>query len=314
MTGDVIILGAKGRFGRAAVDAFLEAGWRVRALARDWSGAPPGGREIRVVGDAFSGASLGEAALGCDVIVNAVNPPYPRWSRDMPRITSAVLAAAKSSGATVMIPGNVYNFGAAMPARLDEATPQRARHRKGRLRIAMERTYAEAASEGVRTIILRGGDFFEGVRSGNWFEDHIIARLDQGKVMYPGPLDRVHAWAFLPDMARAMAGLAGQRSRLDAFTRIGFPGYALTGRELVDGLERVSGRSLVVRSMPWPLIRVLGLVMPQMREIAEMAYLWRVPHAIDGAGLADLLPEFSPTAFDDALRIALDVREASPAP
>mgnify|MGYP003671594345 CR=1 FL=1 len=124
-------------------------------------------------------------------------------------------------------------------------------------------------------------------------------------------MTRVHAWAYLPGMARAMAGLAAQRSRLGAFTRTGFPGYALTGRELVDGLERVSGRSLVVRPMPWPLIRVLGLVMPQMREIA---YLWRVPHAIEGAGPADTLPEFSPTALDDALRFALNVREASPAP
>lgn len=308
MSGQVIILGARGRFGRAAVTAFLEAGWRVRALARNWSGAPSAGQEIRVEGDALNAASLSAAAAGCDVIINAVNPPYPKWSRDMPRLTKAVVAAAKQIGATVMVPGNVYNFGAAMPARLDEETPHRARHRKGKLRIAMERGYADAAEAGVRTIILRGGDFFEGVKSGNWFEDHITAKIGQGKVMYPGPLDRVHAWAFLPDMARAMAGLAAERSRFAPFTQIGFPGYALSGRELVDGMERICGRSLRVNSMPWPLIRVLGLVMPQMREVAEMAYLWRVPHAIDGARLAELLPDFSPTAFDDALRIALGVR------
>ncbi|WP_339746622.1 NAD(P)H-binding protein [uncultured Maricaulis sp.] len=309
MPGQVIILGARGRFGRAAVTAFLEAGWRVRALARNWSGAPPAGRETRIEGNAFNTASLSAAVAGCDVIINAVNPPYPKWSREMPTLTKAVIAAAKQSGATVMVPGNVYNFGTAMPPRLDEDTPHRARHRKGKLRIAMERAYADAAKAGVRTIILRGGDFFEGVKSGNWFEDYIIAKIDQGKVMYPGPLDRVHAWAFLPDMARAMAGLAAERSRLAPFTQIGFPGYALTGRELIDGMERICGRSLRVNSMPWPLIRVLGLVMAQMREVAEMAYLWRVPHAIDGARLAEILPEFQPTPLRVALATALGVRD-----
>ncbi len=32
----VIVLGAKGRFGRAAVAAFTDAGWTVTELARAW--------------------------------------------------------------------------------------------------------------------------------------------------------------------------------------------------------------------------------------------------------------------------------------
>ncbi|WP_417491530.1 NAD(P)H-binding protein [Maricaulis sp.] len=305
MSGQVIILGARGRFGRAAVTAFLAAGWSVRALARDWTGAAPAGGETRVTGDAFSAASLGAAAAGCDVIVNAVNPPYPKWSRDLPRITRAVIAAAKQTGATVMLPGNVYNFGRNMPPRLDAATPQRARHRKGGLRVEMERAYAGAAADGVQTVILRGGDFFEGVKSGNWFEDHITANIARGQVMYPGPLDRVHAWAFLPDMARAMAALAGQRAALPSFETIGFAGYALTGRELVDALEGVAGRRLKITGMPWTFLRLLGLVNAQMREVCEMEYLWHVPHAIDGARLAQLLPDFQPTPLAQALAIGI---------
>ena len=65
--------------------------------------------------DAFDPAQVAGAARGMDVIVNALNPPYPRWTRDLPRLTGSVIAAARESGATVMIPGNVYNYGAAMP-------------------------------------------------------------------------------------------------------------------------------------------------------------------------------------------------------
>ena len=305
MPGKIIIIGAKGRFGRAAVTAFLAAGWSVRAFARSWDGEKDLTDAILISGDAFDAKVLGNAAKGCDVIVNALNPPYPRWTRDLPRMTTAVIEAAKVSGATVMVPGNVYNYGAHMPPRLTETTPQAPTTRKGHLRTNMERAYAQAADAGVRTIILRAGDFIERQKTGNWFDSHITNNIAKGSVMYPGSLDRVHAWAYLPDLARALVGLAEKRATFAAFEEFGFAGYELSGQDLVDALERSSGRSLKIKGMPWPLIRILGLVMPQMREVAEMSYLWRTPHAIDGGKLAAILPEFEPTPLDVAVAEAL---------
>ncbi len=303
MDGKVIVLGAKGRFGRASVDAFVNQGWRVRAFARQWDEREVPGRLERLSGDAFDGEALAAAASGCDVIVNALNPPYPQWRRDLPRLTAAVIRAARKTGATVMIPGNVYNYGAAMPARLNEATPHAPTTRKGRLRVEMERAYAEA--EDVRTIILRAGDFIEREKTGNWFDSQISKNLARGKVMYPGPLDRPHAWAYLPDMARAMAALAAKRDSFASFEEFGFPGYGLTGRELIEAMELVTGATLNVHGLPWPLLHLLGLVMPQMREVAEMAYLWDVPHAIDGTKLSAVLPNFRATPLPVALADAL---------
>ncbi len=307
MAGDVIILGAKGRFGRAAVDAFLASGWRVRVFARSWSGTPGGAGVDRIAGDGLDAPGLAAAAMGCEVIVNALNPPYPKWAQDVPRLTASVIAAAKQSNATVMVPGNVYNYGAGMPERLTEQTPHAPTTRKGRLREEMERTYAEA---GVQTVILRAGDFMERQKTGNWFDSYVAAHVAKGRVVYPGPLDRVHAWAYLPDLARAMAALADKRNELARFESFGFPGYGLTGEELVDALARACGRGLKVKSLPWPMIRMLGLVLPQMREVGEMSYLWRVPHAIDGSKLAAVLPDFQTTPLAAALTEMLDLRAA----
>ncbi len=303
MPRTVIILGAKGRFGRAAADAFVIAGWQVRSFAR----CPMEGSSAikHIAGDAFDAQALARAARGCEVIVNALNPPYSRWQRDLPRLTTNVIAAAQASGATVMIPGNVYHYGAAMPARLAEDTPAAPTTRKGRLRAEMERAYAEAVAEGVRTIILRAGDFIERKKTGNWFDSYIAAHVAEGRVMYPGPLDRTHAWAYLPDMARAMTVLADKRAGFAAFEEFGFPGYALTGQMLVDAMARSAGRKLKIKGLSWPMIRLLGCAMPQMREVAEMSYLWRRPHAIDGAKLAAALPEFRATPYEAAIAEAL---------
>ena len=294
----VVVLGATGRFGRAAVTAFSDAGWEVTGTARHW----PMPDAQHVIVDPADAEALSAVARGQDVIVNALNPPYPDWAKEVPRFTKAVIAATRSSGATVMIPGNVYNYGAAMPERLHEDTAWNAHTRKGAIRVRMEHAYRDA---GVRTIVLRGGDFLEAAQSGNWFDAQIAAKAWAGRVMYPGPRDVVHEWAWLPDMARAMVGLAEQRADFAPFEEFGFAGFALTGNDLVDLIERAVGRSCRVNGMPWPVVRMMALVSPLMREVSEMRYLWRVPHAIDGSKLAQALPDFIPTPAPEAIATAL---------
>ena len=174
MPGRVVILGAKGRFGRDAIEAFLESGWQERAKARNWTTDTVFDRRVEVIeGDAFDPSAVIAASQSCDVIINALNPPYARWTKDLPRLTALVIAAAKASGATVMIPGNVYNYGAAMPEVLTEDTPHAPTTRKGRLREQMEDAYAIAADECVTTIILRASDFIEREKPGTWFDTYI---------------------------------------------------------------------------------------------------------------------------------------------
>ena len=83
MSDTVLILGASGCFGRNAAEAFWNAGWNVRIFDR-------------------SKDDLATASQGAAVIVNAWNPAYTAWARDVPKFANDVIAAAKSSGATVL--------------------------------------------------------------------------------------------------------------------------------------------------------------------------------------------------------------------
>ncbi|MGM0585655.1 MAG: NAD(P)H-binding protein [Pseudomonadota bacterium] len=312
MTQTVLILGARGRFGRHACAAFAEAGWHVRALARGATALPQA--HETVAADITDAEALTRAARGADVILHAVNPPYPAWSRELPRQTAAVLAAAKGSGATVLIPGNVYPYGSAMPEVLTEATRFAPDTRKGRLRAEMEAAFRDAAADGVRTILLRAGDFLDTEIAGNWFDSHMTAKLDRGEMMYPGPLDRVHAWASLPDATRAAAALAGRRAELPPFFSAGFEGHSVTGAELVAAVERAAGRKLRLRSMPWTAVRLMAPFWPMGREVLEMRYLWDTPHRIDGAELREVLPDPRLTPLDEAVRAAVAPRLKAPEP
>ena len=295
----VIVLGAKGRFGRAAAQAFAAAGWDVTRAGRGLSG--PGTTQV----DAMDTDALIRACAGHDVIVNAVHPPYTEWAHAVPALTRSIIAAGQAAGATVMIPGNVYNYGTDLPPVLTEGTAWVADTRKGNIRIRMEEAYR---ASGVRTIVLRAGDFLEQAQTGNWFDTYIAPKAQAGKLSYPGPLDRVHAWAYLPDMARAMVGLAERRADFGPFEEFGFAGYALSGDALVDLVARGVGKRMRVSRFPWFALRVMALWSPLMREVLEMRYLWDRPHAIDGSKLRAALPDFRETPVAEAIAHSIPKR------
>ncbi|MDT3680170.1 MAG: epimerase [Burkholderiaceae bacterium] len=308
-TRTVLILGANGRFGAAATRAFANAGWQVIAQARRAPASlPPGARHIAT--PLADPAALASQATGADTVVYAINPPYTRWAAEALPLLHAGLAVAQRLNARFMLPGNVYNFGEAMPPLLREDTPQDATTRKGQIRIRMERELEARAATGLRSVVIRAGDFF-GSGTGSWLDLLIARSLRAGKLIYPGPTNLPHAWAYLPDLADAFVAVA-QRADLPAFERLHFVGHTLTGAQLLDTIERAAEAAGIRPAggwrhggVPWPLLRVGGLFVPMWREIAEMAYLWRLPHALDGRRLAQAAGPLPGTPIDVAMTRAL---------
>lgn len=311
----VLILGANGRFGRATVDAFAAAGWRVCAQARR-PPATPWPRGVRPTAAALTDVdALQSSAAGAKVVVHAVNPLYTRWSTDLLPTARQAMDLAERLQARLVLPGNVYAYGAGMPRRLVEDTPQRPTTGKGCLRMALEDEIAARCAQGLRASIVRAGDFY-GAGHGSWFDLMIAKGIARGRLVYPGPMDRAHAWAYLPDLARAVVGVAA-RDDAPAFERLHFPGHTLTGAQLLDALERAAhalgigpAGAFTRRRQPWWPIRLAGLVWPMGRAIAEMAYLWEVPHELDGTRLQAVLGTVPATPVETALRAALHALRA----
>lgn len=273
MTNTVLILGASGRFGRHAAEAFWNAGWQVRSFDRKTD-------------------DLMTAAKDAHVIVNGWNPPYPLWETEVPRYTTEVIAAAKASGATVILPGNIYVFGKDSGPILDETTPHAATNPLGRIRVEMEAAYRAA---GVKTILLRAGDFIDTEASGNWFDMMIAAKAANGRMVSPGDPQAMHSWAYLPDLARAAVELAERRNTLKQYEDVPFPGYSFNLTELADLVTIASGRVQKVKRLNWLSIWLAAAFWPMGRKLLEMRYLWSMPHQIASDRFDRLLPEFHPT-------------------
>jgi nucleoside-diphosphate-sugar epimerase len=301
----IAILGANGRLGRVVGKAFMEAGYDVLAVTRagtvpaELEGAPA------IAVDSLDRASLTRATEGAGIVFNGLNPIYTEWEKWMP-MAENVMAACLANGALHLFPGTVYNYGSPMPAAISEDTPFNPTNEKGRIRVAMEALFRREAEAGrVRTVILRGGDFFGGTGTGSWFDLVMGSKIAKGVYTAAGPTNLVHEWAYLPDFAQGFVALARHLDQFAAFETFHFPGHAVTDLEIKAAAEKAVGRRLKLAQLPWWILRAGSPFVAMWRELTIMSYLRFEPHRLVSNRLAAVIGEIPHTPLDEAVAAAL---------
>ena len=310
-----LVLGITGGIGNEIALALLRHGWRVRALHRNPAALSlPEGVEC-VKGDAMKREDVLAAARGVSTIVHAVNPPkYNNWAGLVLPMLDNTIAAARAERARIVLPGTIYNFGVDAFPVLSEYSPQQPHTRKGQIRVEMEKRLREATTAGVRTLIVRAGDFF-GPRAGNnWFSQGLLAgSSDVRRVLFLGLRDLGHSWAYLPDLAETVARLLEADDRLEPFAVFHFRGHWLErGVEMAETICRVAGlQPRRIFAFPWWAIRIASPFVEMCREMLEMRYLWRVPAELDNTKLLSVIGTEPHTPLEEAVTRALEGRAAA---
>lgn len=300
-----LVVGAHGGVGSETALALARHGWSIRALVRDPAKAPRRAGWSYVAGDAMDRDTMVAAARGADLIVHAVNPPgYRAWDKLVLPMMDNTIAAAAACGARIFLPGTIYNYGPDAYPLLGEDAPQRPLTRKGLIRVEMEQRLEAAAEQGVRSVILRAGDYF-GPRTGNnWFGQGLVKPGKPLKsILYPGARGVGHAWAYLPDVAETFARLADRERELPAFARFHFEGqWDADGTAMTQAIRRAAGAPrLPIRAFPWGLLALIAPFNETMRELREMKPLWRQPARLDNRRLVAFLGTEPHTPLDQAV-------------
>jgi NADH dehydrogenase len=265
--GKILVAGASGRVGGAAVEGLLEVGFEVRALVR----RAEKGERLRnlgaelAVGDVTEPRTLVPAAEGCSGILSALGAGPGRGGSEAIEYEGNLnlLSAARSAG--------VRRFVYSSALLTDHPLAQKIGSLREKARFERELL----STEDVSSTILRPAIFMETL--------HMMLR---GSVAFvPGRQRRPVSWIAARDIAQAaVRALEGD-----------IPGrHEISGPDTTtfDGaFERLGrGRGRRIRTLHFPLIamRVPGRVVPYVRELAHMMALFDVVgYAADPSTLRD---------------------------
>jgi nucleoside-diphosphate-sugar epimerase len=245
--------------------------------------APPVGAEI-VAADALEPAATAPLLAGATTVYQCAQPAYHRWAEEFPALQEAIVEAARSAGAKLVVAENLYVYGKPEGKALVETLPYRPCSKKGRVRSAMtEALFAAHQAGRVRASSVRGSDFFgpwEPITSGMVFK----AALAGKPASLMGRLDVPHSFTYVKDFGRALA-IAGTDDRALGRAWHVPSGPAMTQRELCDLLAAELGHPVKAQAAGRVLLSIVGLFNPGAREMVEMLYEFTEPFVIDGSDL-----------------------------
>ena len=305
-----LILGA-GPLGTSLAETLLDDDPDVQLLSVMGNSAydMPGTRPLAI--DGADVDQVREACRGVDVVYVCLNAHYVDWYRLLPPRLEAAIEAAASVGARLIYHDNVYVYGdVAQP--LTEATPYRAKTRKGRLRADMAKTLLDANDSGkVQAVIGRSADMYGPGALNSSFdstlgERHFYPLLAGKTVSIVGNVDQPHTYAFVDDVAQGLKTLAADDNGFGQVWHLP-AAPTLSHRELMRIAFEEAGHKPRVRGskISGHVFRMLGLFLKDLNEVAELLYLFEKPLVVSHQKFEQAYGAH-PTPHDEALRKTLN--------
>ncbi len=273
--GRILVAGATGRVGGAAVRHSLEAGFEVRALVR----RAEKGERLRslgaepVIGDVTKPDTLAPAVEGCSGVLSALSAETEREAEEIEyRGNVNLLHAARSAGVRRF----VYNSALLV----DHPLAQEVGTFREKARFEEELLGADDISATVLRPVM--------------FMETLLMALRGSVAFVPGRQRRPARWISASDVARAVAV---------AFEKDVTGRYELTGPDTAtfdEAYRRFSaarGKRITVLHPPLSVMRLAGRFSPPVEELASMFTLF------EAAGYASDSPALRETFGVEALTI-----------
>ncbi|GGN37783.1 NAD-dependent epimerase [Streptomyces kronopolitis] len=294
-----------GPAGAATARLLVERGESVRVITRSGRSPEPGIEHIAL--DATDSERLSESAQGAAALINCAGPPYHRWVREWPPLSSSLCAAAEATGAVLVMLGNLYGYGP-VDGPMTEELPLAATGPKGRVRAAVWEQALKLHEQGrIKAVELRPSDFFgPGVTDGGHLAGRVMPALLHGKpVSAFGDPDAPHSWSYLPDVARALVEVAGAEQAWGRAWHVPTE-PALSVREMVDRLAAQAGVGPVaVRRLSPAVLGIASLFSPLLREMKEIRYQFDRPFTAD-ASAYEAAFAVRATPLDEQIKTTVD--------
>ena len=302
------ILGAGGTIGLEMARILPEYADRVRLVGRN-------PRKILSSNEVFAADLLDaeqvtKAVRGSRVAYLLAGLPYKAavWEARWPVVMRNVIAACRTSGCKLVFFDNIYMYDRDRLSPMDENTPVRPTSRKGKVRADIAQQLMDAVHKGdIQGLIARSADFYgPGKQKGSVLAQMVFERLAAGKAaQWLLSTDRIHSFTYTPDASRATAMLGNTADAYGGVWHLPTAPDPPTGRQWVEAIAKLLGAKPRVQVASNFLMSLMGLAMPAVRELKEMAYQYDRDYDF----VSDKFNQrfsFTPTSYEDGIRAVVE--------
>lgn len=300
-----VVFGANGALGFAITRALTSLNAPIIAITRKATPLLQTCNIHIIELDALNKEAVVSACKNATIIYHCINVAYKDWLKNMPIITDNILEGAKTAGARIVFPGNVYGYGPFESIPVTESHPRNAVSKKGKLRNQLEETIMAAHNEKtIEAVIPRFPDFF-GINVTNELMGPLFNAPIKGHTAYwLGDGNTQHDLINIDDAAAACILLAINPNTYGKSWHV--PGAGpVTGFEFIKMIFNESGKPpkmAVHGSCKLSFVgHYFGWFFPNAKEINELLYEFTDPLILDGNQFKSQFPDFSFTPHKVAI-------------
>ncbi len=235
-----------------------------------------------------------------------VGLPYSTkiWRNSWPDLMKNVIEACKTHHTKLVFFDNIYMYDPDYLASMNEETPNRPVSKKGQVRCHVANMLLDEIAKGnLKALVARSADFYgPSIKGTSVLTETVFKNLKSGKrPMWLESLNFKHSYTYTPDAGEATALLGNTEDAYNQVWHLPTATNPLTGREWVEAIAsemKVDKKPLV---LPKWMIRLLGIFVPVMGEMAEMLYQYDRDYIFDSSKFQKRF-DFTPTSYAEGIK------------
>jgi nucleoside-diphosphate-sugar epimerase len=218
-----------------------------------------------------------DAVSGSEIVYLTVGLPYKTkiWQQTWPVIMRNVIDACVEHKAKLVFFDNIYMY---EPGNLDPITEE-IRHnpqsKKGKVRAEIVKMlWSAVETQGLQALIARAADFYgPGTKDVSIIREIVFNPLSKGKkANWLGSKKHKHSFTYTPDAGKATALLGNTPEAYGEAWHLPTAAEPFTGEEWVNTIARELGVKPKMQVASKPIVSIMGLFNPIMKEVKEMLY------------------------------------------
>jgi nucleoside-diphosphate-sugar epimerase len=225
--------------------------------------------------DLTNAIEVDKAIEGSEVVYITVGFEYKIkvWQKNWPELMSNVIESCKKHKAKLVFFDNIYMYDKSEIPHMTENSAINPSGKKGKVRAEIAQMILNEIKDGTLTaLIARSADFY-GPDASNNITQIIIDNLKKGKkAVWIADKDKQHNFTYTPDAGKATALLGNTMDAYNQVWHLPASHEKITGKQWIDTIAKEMNVVPKYQVLPVWLMSILGIFMPQIKELKEIAY------------------------------------------